>query len=228
MGSRKAKEAGAAKEEAKPEEKKEAPKKVRKRIEGIREIIRISEVNLDGNKKLGSALLGVKGIGKSLVRNIVVASGLDPDTLLGSLNDEQVKKLEDTIANPSKYGVPRFMLNRMSEPSTGEDQHLISSQLRFVVKSDIDFMKKIRSYKGIRHELGLPVRGQRTRVSFRGGKAVGVSKSKEMRNVARKEAEGGAKPAAGAPAPAAAAGAPAVGKGAPAAKAASAKEEKKK
>ena len=71
---------------------------------------------------------------------------------------------------------------------TGEDQHLVSSKLKFAVKSDIDFMRKIRSYKGIRHELGLPVRGQRTRTSFRGGKAVGVSKSKEARNVARKEA----------------------------------------
>jgi small subunit ribosomal protein S13 len=198
MGSRRVKEAGKKKEKPKEEKKKEMPKakKIRKRHEGIREIVRISEVNLDGNKKLGVALLGVKGIGKSLAQNIVVASGLDPNMLLGSLNEEQIKKLEDAINNPSKYGIPKFMLNRRLEPATGEDQHLVSSRLRFAVKSDIDFMRKIRSYKGIRHELGLPVRGQRTRTSFRGGRAVGVSKSKEARNVARKAAaETGAKPA---------------------------------
>jgi small subunit ribosomal protein S13 len=199
MGSRRVKEAGKKEEKPKEEKKKELPKdkKVRKRHEGIREIVRISEVNLDGNKKLGVVLLGVKGIGKSLARNIVVASGLDPDSLLGSITEEQIKKLEDAINDPSKYGVPRYMINRRSEPATGEDQHLVSSKLRFALKSDVDFMRKIRSYKGIRHELGLPVRGQRTRTSFRGGKAVGVSKSKEARNVARKEASetAGAKPA---------------------------------
>jgi small subunit ribosomal protein S13 len=114
---------------------------------------------------------------------------------LGSLNPEQIKKLEDAINNPSKYGIPNFMLNRRSEPSTGEDQHLVSSKLRFAVKSDIDFMRKIRCYKGIRHELGLPVRGQRTRTSFRGGSAVGVAKKKEQRSAARKEAATEAKPA---------------------------------
>ena len=190
MGSRRVKEAGKKEEKPSEEKKKEVPKdkKVKRKHEGIREIVRVSEVNLDGNKKLGSALLGVKGIGKSLAQNIIIVSGLDPNALLGSVTDEQVKKIEDAINNPSKYGIPRYMLNRRSEPLTGEDQHLVSSKLKFAVKSDIDFMRKIRSYKGIRHELGLPVRGQRTRTSFRGGKAVGVSKSKEARNVARKEA----------------------------------------
>jgi hypothetical protein len=92
------------------------------------------------------------------------------------------------MKNPLKYGIPRYMLNRRIDPVTGEDMHLISSQLRFIVKSDIDAMRKMRSYKGIRHELGLPVRGQRTRTSFRGGRAVGVAKKKEERKAARKEA----------------------------------------
>ena len=160
----------------------------RKTIEGVRDIVRISEVNLDGKKRLKSALSGVRGIGKSLAKSIAVVSGLDPNAYLGSLSQEEIAKLEDAIKNPSKYGIPRFMLNRRSEPATGEDQHLVSSKLRFAVKSDIDFMRKIRCYKGVRHELGLPVRGQRTRVSFRGGSAVGVAKKKEQRAAARKDA----------------------------------------
>lgn len=197
MGSKRLKEPG--KKEKPKEEKKEAPKEKkikRKSIEGVRDIVRISEVNLDGKKRLKSALMGVRGIGKSLAKNIAVVSGLDPNAYLGSLTQEEIAKLEDAIKDPAKYGIPRFMLNRRSEPATGEDQHLVSSKLRFAVKSDIDFMRKIRSYKGVRHELGLPVRGQRTRISFRGGSAVGVAKKKEQRAAARKDAaEAPAKPA---------------------------------
>ena len=60
-------------------------------------------------------------------------------------------------------------------------------------------MKKIHSYKGIRHESGLPVRGQRTRSSFRTGGIVGVSKKKELRAAVRKEVKGGAAEAVPAP-----------------------------
>ncbi|MBN2202664.1 MAG: 30S ribosomal protein S13 [Candidatus Aenigmarchaeota archaeon] len=157
-------------------------------MEGMREIVRVSEVNLDGNKKLGNAIMGVKGIGKTLANQIVIVSGYDPNSPLGLLKEDDVKKIEDAINNPSKYGIPRFMLNRRSDPITGEDNHLVSSKLKFAVKSDIDALKKMRCYKGIRHEIGLPVRGQRTRTSFRGGRAVGVAKKKEQRTAARKDA----------------------------------------
>jgi len=187
MGVRRVKGLKKKEEEKKGEIAKE--KKFKKKvIEGIRGIVRVAEVDLDGNKRLRSSLLGVKGIGKSLARNIPIAAGLDSEVLLGSLNDEQIKKLEEVMKNPLKYGIPRYMLNRRSDPSTGEDKHLVSSQLRFSVKSDIDFMRKIRCYKGIRHESGLPVRGQRTRTSFRIGKTVGVSKKRELRKAARKVA----------------------------------------
>jgi len=158
----------------KPKEKK--PEKKRKTIEGVRGIVRVSEIDLDGNKKLRNALLGVKGIGKSLSKGIVIASGLDAEALLGSLTEEQIKKLEEVIRDPGKYGIPYHMLNRRFDPSTGQHMHLVSSKLSFAIRSDIDFMKKIKCYKGVRHELGLPVRGQRTRTSFRKGGIVGVAK----------------------------------------------------
>jgi small subunit ribosomal protein S13 len=193
MGSRKPKPV--EKEDLKKEKTKEKkPEKKRKFIEGIRGIVRIAEMDLDGTRKIRNAILGIRGIGKSLATGIVTASGLDSEALLGSLNDEQIHKLEDVMKNPSKYGIPYFMLNRRFDPSTGENKHLISSELKLAVKGDIDFMKKIRCYKGVRHELGLPVRGQRTRSSFRTGMIVGVSKVKQ---------KPGAAPAApGAPAPA--------------------------
>jgi small subunit ribosomal protein S13 len=209
------------KEDIKKEKAKEKkPEKKKKIIEGIRGIVRIAEIDLDGTKKIRNAILGIKGIGKSLANGIVTASGLDAEALLGSLNDEQIHKLEDVMRNPLKYGIPYFMLNRMFDPSTGEHRHTISSELKLSVKSDIDFMKKIRCYKGIRHELGLPVRGQRTRSSFRTGMIVGVTKGKLR--------PGAPAPVApGAPAPTAAPGAKSAEAKAPAA-AAPAKPEAKK
>ncbi|MHA1722752.1 MAG: 30S ribosomal protein S13, partial [Candidatus Baldrarchaeia archaeon] len=53
------------------------------------------------------------------------------------------------------------------------------SDLVLTIKSDIDRMKKIKSWKGIRHALGLKVRGQRTRTTGRGGRTIGVTKKKK-------------------------------------------------
>ena len=177
MGARKPKPE--EKEEAKEKSKEKKTEKRKKLIEGIRGIVRISEIDLDGSKRVRNAILGIKGIGKSLANGIVTASGLDSEALLGSLTEEQVHKLEDVMKNPSNYGIPYHMLNRRADPSTRENRHLVSSELKLAVKSDIDFMRKIRCYKGIRHELGLPVRGQRTRSSFRTGMIVGVAKVKQ-------------------------------------------------
>ena len=68
------------------------------------------------------------------------------------------------------------MLNRRNDPEDGSDKHLLSSDLKFTVENDIKMMKKIKCYKGVRHSLGQPVRGQRTKSNFRRnkGKVMGV------------------------------------------------------
>jgi small subunit ribosomal protein S13 len=156
MGSRKPKLNEKTEEEKKEDKSKD--KKIlikrKKAIEGIRGIVRIAEIDVEGDRKLKSALLRIKGVGKSLAKAFTVASGLEPDTLIGSLNDEQIKKLESVMRNPMQYGIPYHMLNRRFDPQTNEHKHLISSELTFSIRSDIDAMKKMRSYKGIRHELG--------------------------------------------------------------------------
>lgn len=215
--------------------KREAQKK---QIEGVRGIVRVCETNVDGTKKIKQALLKVKGVGYALANATPKMSGFG-NVRIGSLTDEQLENLEDVIKNPVKYGFPAHMVNRVRETFTGESHHLVESELTLAVKTDIDFMKKIRCYKGVRHEIGQPVRGQRTRSSFRTGIQVGVTRRGAA--APAKAAEGaapagkGAAPAAGAkPAAGAAAGkAPATGAkpaaGAPAtAKAAPAKKEEKK
>jgi len=158
--------------------KKERPKRIKKAIEGVRGIVRVAEKDLDGQKKVRISLLGVKGVGKTLAWAIPIATGIDTEIMLGKLSDEEVKKLEDAVRDPEKYGIPTYMVNRRLDPETGENQHIVSSKLILTRKLDIDRMKKIRSYKGIRHEIGLPVRGQRTKSSFRKGTIVGVSRKR--------------------------------------------------
>ncbi len=213
MGMRKPKESKAEQTAKKEEKKKEEKKFVRKKaIEGIRGLVRIASVDLYGEKKIPNALLKIKGVGHSLANAIPQAVGLDSKLMIGSLNDEQVSKLEAAIKNPSHFGIPSHMLNRRKDPQLGADRHIVSADLVLTNKSDIDLLRKIRSYKGIRHELGQPVRGQRTRSSFRTGIRMGVAKG-----AARQAAKPVAAPA----------GAP-VASAAPAAKPAAKPEEKKK
>jgi len=158
----------------KPQKREE--KKIKLIPEGIKGIVRLCESDIDGTKRIGLALTKIKGVGINFGASVARLAGIDPTKLLGSLTDEEIKKLEDVIRNPKKYGYPGFMLNRRRDIESGEDRHTIASELIITRKSDVDRMKKIHSYPGVRHELGLPVRGQRTRGSFRKGTTAGVVK----------------------------------------------------
>ncbi len=214
----------------KPEQKGPPTAVKRKQIEGVRGIVRLADSDLDGTKKIKSALPKIKGVGPSLAVALCRALDLNETSYLGSLTDEQIANLEKAIANPQSVGIPKFFLDRQADPFAGGDRHLISSDLSFTKKSDIDFMKKMHMWKGIRHEQGQPVRGQRTRGNFRTGKAMGVAKTKAAPAKAGPAGTpaAGAAPAVGgkpgAPAPAAGAKPAAAPAGKPAAK----PEEKKK
>jgi small subunit ribosomal protein S13 len=97
---------------------------------------------------------------------------------LGQLSDAEMKRLEEAILNPQSVGIPSWMLNHRNEPATGKDRHITASQLDFTHKMDINELKKMKCYRGVRHIQGQPVRGQRTRSSFRKGKSVGVRRKK--------------------------------------------------
>ncbi len=145
--------------------------------EEFRHIVRIAEKDLDGTLKVNYALKNIKGIGVSLASIIVKKSGVNPESRLGFLSDEEIEKMEDVIRKPAKYGLSGWLLNRPKDAQTGNDVHLIGSNLDLQVKMDIDDMKKIRSWRGYRHAYGLKVRGQKTRTTGRSGKAIGVKKT---------------------------------------------------
>ena len=142
-------------------------------------IVRVAGVDLPGDKALVYALADIKGVGVSIAQAIALKLGLDPRRLLGTLSDEEVEKLSSALKEAEKLGLPPWMLNRRKDPLLGVDRHLITSDLLITVRNDIELMKKIKSYKGVRHMLGLKVRGQRTRTTGRTGLTVGVRRGKE-------------------------------------------------
>ncbi len=172
-------------EQTKPPEKK--PEKFKREA---RSIVRIAGKDLNGDYELARALTGVKGIGFALANSITRKASeelsIDRTAKLGSLNEEQIKLLTNIVMSPEKHGIPRYMLNRRKDRETGKDLHLTGHDLDFKANEDIGLEKKIASYKGIRHQLGLTVRGQRTRTSGRKGATVGVQKSARMKKAQKR------------------------------------------
>ena len=144
-------------------------------------IIRIADTDLDGTLMVDYALTKIKGVGIRLANVITEKAGINPENRLGFLSDAEVKRIKDVIENPSKYDVPGWLLNRSKDSKTGKDLHIVGSDLVLQTKTDIDQMRKIKSWKGIRHGYGLKVRGQRTRTTGRKGKAIGVKKKRVLR-----------------------------------------------
>ena len=107
---------------------------------------------------------------------------------LNQLTEEDIQKIEEIIKNPTQFGIPSWVLNRRKDRVTGEDMHLVGSDLEMKMKMDIERMIKLKTWKGVRHMLGLPVRGQKTRSHFRKGRTVGVIR-KEVRMRMGKEKE---------------------------------------
>jgi len=144
----------------------------------FRHIIRVAGADLDGTQKVAYALMNINGVGIRLANVIVEKAGINVETRLGFLSDAEVKKIEDVIEKPEKYGVPNWFLDRQKDRETGKDLHVIGSDLVLQTKTDIDRLRNIRSWRGFRHAHGLKVRGQRTRTTGRKGKAMGVKKKR--------------------------------------------------
>ncbi len=145
----------------------------------LRYIVRILGTDIDGSLKVPYGLAKIKGIGINLGYAIARVAGVDTELRIGELTDEQVKKLEEVAKNPTAYGIPAWMLNRRFDPVTGKDLQLYGADLELAIKEDIQREMRIKSWRGVRHSLGLKVRGQRTRTTGRKGRTVGVSKRRQ-------------------------------------------------
>jgi len=145
-------------------------------------IIRILQTDIPGNKNILAGLTYVKGVSWTISNAICKILNLDPFKKISELSELDIKKITEFLEAPE---LPSFINNRKNDLETGKDYHLITTHLDMRKEFDIRRLKKIRSYRGLRHALGQPVRGQRTKSHFRarkGKKAViGVKKKTEKK-----------------------------------------------
>jgi len=144
----------------------------------------------------------VRGIGYNFAKAILDVLKIDQNSNIGFLTESQVEEIEKVMKNPSSISVPSWFLNRRKDMDSGENLHLITSDIEFNVRNDIEREKNTNSWRGFRHTYGLKVRGQRTRTTGRKGGAVGVRKGGKVLPPGAVP-EGAAAPAEGAAAPAA-------------------------
>ena len=106
---------------------------------------RIAGVDIPNNKRVEIALTYIYGIGRKSANDILVATGVNPDTRAKDLTEEEIAKLRDVI----------------------ESSYTVEGDLRREVALNIKRMVEVNCYRGIRHRRGLPVRGQRTKTNAR-------------------------------------------------------------
>lgn len=121
---------------------------------------RIAGVDLPREKRVVVALTYIFGIGSSTAARILVTTGINPDTRVRDLTEEETAKLRETI----------------------ERNYKVEGDLQREVQMNIKRLIDIGSYRGLRHRRGLPVRGQRTRTNARTRKGpkktVGIRRKK--------------------------------------------------
>ena len=183
-------------------------------------LVRILGNDIHGELNMLIGLRQIKGIGYMFANSMLQVLKINPHQKVGNLTTEQISSIEKIIQNPKDVNFPIWFLNRRQDIQTGEDLHLVTSDIAFNIRNDIEREKTLFSWRGYRHMYGLKVRGQRTRCTGRKGGAVGVAKGGKVLP------KGGA----GAPAGVGAAvdGAPAVDGAAPAADAKAAPAAEKK
>ena len=166
------------KKEKKETEKKESKNPKHKFEENLESLIRIFSVDIPGTKNVYVGLTKIKGISWAISNLVCIKLNFPRTKKISELTKEEIQKIEHFLKN---LEAPDFLKNRRLDQETGKTEHFLSVDLDLKKQFDIKRLKKIKSYKGMRHSLKLPVRGQRTRSHFRtkGGAAVGVQKKKE-------------------------------------------------
>jgi len=159
--------------------------------------------DIPGERKILLGLTQIKGIGYNFATAILDTLKINTNSNIGNLSDSDVQAIEKLISDPVGGNFPTWFLNRRKDIETGANLHLLTSDIPFTLRNDIERERITASWRGYRHLNGLKVRGQRTRTTGRKGGAVGVAKG-GLAAPAKKAAAPAAAPAAPAAADAAA------------------------
>src|SRR3989344_142182 len=129
------------------EDKKFAEKKVEKKEVMTEMLIRIKDTDIPAEKSVYIGLIRIKGISWGISNAICHILGIDRHTKIKELGKEQIDKINHFDFSKLKH----FMMNRRKDYEDGKDKHLLTSSLDLQKELDIKRLKKIRSYRGLRH-----------------------------------------------------------------------------
>ncbi|MBI4300708.1 MAG: 30S ribosomal protein S13 [Chloroflexi bacterium] len=125
---------------------------------------RIAGVDVPRDKKVGVSLTYIHGIGSTSSIKILHQTGIDPDTKVRELTEEEVNRIREVI----------------------DKQYTVEGDLRREVSLNIKRLTEIGCYRGLRHRRGLPARGQRTRTNARTKRGARKTVAGRRRSVAKK------------------------------------------
>jgi small subunit ribosomal protein S13 len=167
----------------------EEPEQADEDDEDIRYFVRIGQTDLDGTKSVERSLTEMKGIGHRAARLIADKAGVDRRATFGALDDDDIDEVVDLVERFAEE-VPDWLTNHRNDFFAGETTHEIGNDLELTRRQDINRMKMIDSYKGVRHKRGQKVRGQRTKSTGRTEGTIGVN-VEAIKEEQAEEAEGG-------------------------------------
>ncbi len=139
-------------------------------------LVRVLGKDIRGDIKIASALTKINGISWAVSNAVCKILGLDLGKRIQDFSKDELARIEDFMKAPE---LPEFLKNRRKDLDSGDDLHISGVDLKLRKEFDLKRMKKIRSYKGVRHLNNLPVRGQRTKGNFRRNRKPSVAAAKK-------------------------------------------------
>lgn len=161
-------------EKKKPESLAKAEKRAVQQQDENEILVRILGYDIPGSKNVMTGLTRIKGVSWAISNMTCIKLNIPKSKKISELSKQEIQELETFFKS---FEVLGFLKNRRFDLESGESKHYFGSNLDVKREFDIKRLREIKSYRGLRHALKLPVRGQRTRSHFRSkGVAMGVKR----------------------------------------------------
>jgi len=158
--------------------------------EDLQYFVRIGGADLDGTKTVERSLSELDGIGtRTAARLVAEKADVDRNATFGLLDEDDLDAVVDIAENLEDH-VPSWMTNRQNDFYPERRRTSSSAPTSARSRHDINRMKIIESYKGVRHKRGQKVRGQRTKSTGRSEGTIGVNVEEIREEMAEEEAAG--------------------------------------
>ena len=143
-------------------------------------IVRIASTDIVDTNNLFYGLANIKGIGFMMSNAICEVLKLDKSRKIKDLSDKEIETIENYLSSKMNE-IPPWLKNQRFDPHSGENLHIVGKDLDFNLIKVKRALSKLKSYRGLRLRLGLPVRGQRTKSNFRKNKTIASMKAKSLK-----------------------------------------------